>query len=483
MNKIAKDTYFENFELAKRAAQQQLYVDEYENRVQLCYYDGPEQVTDLNNLINLPMSNIVDKLLSLGTRPPVEIIHSTKDAVEANLTEYRNKKLWLTQLLKDDIKRQKIDFDEPLRVYISADYKGRVVQNIYELINQSFKKQGIDTQFDINNAYTLMDDFRRLQSIKAYKPHIVININRLRNDLINDATFNFIWFMDPTLCLYDQSNFLIRERDHFLYLIDNFKLALVNKGVPLSQMSKQSFATDNQHFFVMQNIEKQNKIVFIGNDYFSVCDPTYRYANNDGLRKELGELFNSGSLDRATLDKLAQDYVAKGIIKSLEHLEMFLFPAIVRVEILKWAAENCDIPFEIYGAGWDEYPLLKPFHKGSLSSKSELRKVCNESKYSLLAHPEYYYQQRLMESSACQSIPVIYKGVNNTEQFDHSKHSLLFENPMELRRAIHSEPIQNSQQIAEDISYDTLIQKMVRHVHSLCDSKLSISLKNEADYV
>ncbi|CCQ09747.1 hypothetical protein PALB_5950 [Pseudoalteromonas luteoviolacea B = ATCC 29581] len=458
-----EDTYFESFADAKTQAQKLLFIDRTKSKRQLCFYDGPLQdEQELTNLVNLPSSCITKFFEETDYRIPSNILHSNKSLIEHNLTQAKNVRLKQTERIVLDIKSQSVLLQETPRIYFSVDYNGKVVENSYRLLESAFASNGWETYFDINDELTLMDDYRRAKSIAHFKPNVVFTINRVRNELINKDTFHFSWYMDPTLNLYDNSTYSIRTNDFYFYLIENFKDALLLKGIPPHKLEKQSFACDENSFFQQPNIERKNKIIFIGNDYFKVCDPTYLYSNNKKLISTITELFENNQLNKKSLEGIACELLLDGQIKSKEHLEMFIFPAVVRLHILRWLCEVSPIPVEIYGDGWSDYADLKPHYRGILKSKEALRQVCNEAKYSLLAHPEYYYQQRLLESAACGSIPLIFLGTNNRELFSHAESSLIFSNKNELKEilALAKEPRLSPTLISKDLSYSLIVEKV-----------------------
>ncbi|APE06030.1 hypothetical protein BM528_09860 [Alteromonas sp. RW2A1] len=465
MSLQTEDCYFESYSDALKQAEKSVYLNRSKSKLQLCYYDGKAQTSSLPNLINLPLENFEETLLTLQTRQPTFIVHQQAQFVKDKLSLLHQRIAAKSEALKKLIRSQAINFHKPHRVYLNGEYMGRVVLKITELLKEAFIKAGYKVKFDINDKFSDMNDLRRLQSIAEFQPHITININRIRNDLINDSTFNFIWFMDPTLCLYDNSKFEYRERDHYFYLIDNFISPLLAKGVTRDRMTKQKFATNSDSFYLEnKEQERKNKMVFIGNDYFHVGDPTSEYRHQAEMIDELSALFNEQKLDLVTINNLARKYKEKGTIRSQEHVEMFIFTAIVRLEVLKWAV-NSNIELEIYGEGWENYQEFVPFYKGILETDDDVRRAYNASKYCLLAHPQYFYQQRLMEASACGAVPVVYKDVTNLEQCDHLDNILTFTNQAELNNIQDKQPRLDVQQIARDNSYEQLIRSIQEHVN------------------
>lgn len=463
-----EDTYFSNFADAKVQAQQQLFLDHGKGKLQLCFYDGRKQEEyGLPNLINLPISMIPNFFVESDFRIPTNIIHCRKEEVEDKIFQAEQKRTELLNILLQKIKKQDITLNGKPRIYFSVDYNGKVVENIYRLLESAFKSNGWETYFDINDSTSLMDDYKRARSIFKFKPNVVFTINRFRSGLINQSTFHFSWYMDPTLNLYDDSSFTVRHRDFFFYLIENFRDALINKGIPPKKLDKQSFACDPAFINHSRNKKKEDKVVFIGNDYFKVCDPTYKYAKSTTLINLVTELFESKQINNSNLDTFATKLLNEGLIKRKEHFEMYIFPAVVRVQVLKWLCEVSPIPIEIYGDGWENYPEINQYHKGTLTSKEAVIKICCHAKYSLLAHPEYFYQQRLLESSACGSIPVIYVGQNNREEFHHYNSSLIFTTKSQLKDMLTSEPTLPPNLISKELTYDSIVKSVEEKIRSI----------------
>ncbi len=462
MDKI-EDTYFLDAMSALAVAKEANRFGAY-NHLQICYYSGEKIESEYENHIHLPEEKIVERLLKLNTRVPTKFLGVDEEFCLKQFKILLEKKAELSSKYIKIIQAEKLNFQEKLRVYIGADYGGKVVLKIYEQLNRSFLKASCEVLYDVNDALTLMDEYSRVKNIAAFKPHITVNINRVRNEFLGEESFNFVWFQDPTLVLYDESRIRKRERDYFYYLVENFKEALLVKGIEKKKIAKQNFGTNRDAFYEEHGVKRENKVVFIGNNYLEIVSPTLNYKNETLLLNEISIMFNQKQLSTEKMKELSLEYVKKGLIKSEEHLEMFLFPAIVRIEILKWMCKQDTIAVEIYGGGWSDIEEFKPYCKGYLKDETAIRHICNSAKYSLLAHPEYYYQQRLMEASACGSIPLVYKGANNFEEFYHKDNVLLFDDEASLLHQIGKIPLQPQQQIADDMSYENFIKKMIKTV-------------------
>lgn len=462
---LIEDTLFSDFDEAMAESIKNNKIDTY-NKLQICYYLGEKIAGTSKNLIHLDANNISDNLIRLGTRPPTKLKVSNEMEVEYQLKLFFEKKDSLCRSLKEKVIDQCIDFKPPYRIYMSADYGGQVVLNVYRYLCDAFSSIGCEVFFDVNDDILLMDDHRRLSNIADFRPNIVFSINRLRNNIVNDKTVTFTWFMDPTLTMYDDTVFECRDRDFFYYLIDNFIRPIANKGVPDKQMAKQSFATNPAYLNGVYKhedtlLERENKIVFIGHEYFSMSEPSSYYSTECRAYRELKKLFDSGELNENVLNELSVIYLNEGVIKRQEHLEMFVFPALVRIEVLKWVVQQDNYELEIYGNGWENIDELSAFSKGALNSDEEVKKVYDKSRYALLAHPMYFYQQRLMEASGSGCIPLVYKGFLNKEEFCHYNNCLVFHDRKSLIDIIGGTPKEPVDIIAKDLCYSSIAERTI----------------------
>lgn len=462
MHKI-QDIYYDNFSQALEIAKEQ-NINSFYSQLQICYYDGEMEIeSEYKNLIYLPHHNIVERLLLLNTRIPTKIISSKKVEIENELRQLEQEKGIRFEKLKQLNKDIKLDFDEPLRVLISSTYGSLVVTDIYKMLKETFEHNGYEVYFDINDNITLMDDFRIANAISNFKPHLVVSINRLRNHLMADDMFCFTWFQDETLCLYDSSTILCRERDYFFYLEDGMKNALLAKKIPLEKLFYQTLALNNKFFYLKEGFTRENKIVFIGSNYFELTNSVFaEYKNKHNIIDELLIGFNDNTMTREMLEELAIKYKERNEIRSLEHLTAFIYGALVRLETVKWICTQSIIPVEVYGSGWGNVKEVQPFYKGVLDYGVDIADVYNQVKYCLVANPQVYYQQRTFESSACGAIPIVYGSKTMTEEFHHQDNVLLFHDKESLYECLRKEPKESPFKIVENSNYNDFINKMIQ---------------------
>lgn len=465
---MIEDTYFDNFTLAQQEAKKQNRFTPYEN-LQICYYCGEKQPTTLKNLIHLPIDNIINTLIALKTRIPTQLLFADKEMKEhakekLEACELKKEQIYQTTIKK--IKTTHLNFNEPLRFYISVRYGEKVVATTYETIYNTLIKMGFQVFIDRTDDIKEVGDRQRVMQILNFKPHITININRLRSEYLHDDTLNFIWFQDQTLILYDDTNLNVRDKNYFFYIIDTVKDQLLLKQVPSSKIFQQHIFINEKHFYQDYSIKKTNKIVFIGNNYFSLY-PTHivNSIQLQPIKQLMRRLFRKHKLTNKKLQRITQYAYNQKLVTSKEHIDMFLFPAIVREEVVKWLCTQVKQPVEIYGLGWETINEVQPFYKGLLHTTKDVAKKFQSATHSLSVHPIFYYQLRVMEASACNCISIVYDGINNKEELIHKKNMLLFSTKKELLESLQLTPTKSCMEISQQINARQFVQKILKIIN------------------
>lgn len=466
MENNIQDTYFDTFDEAFEVASQQNIFGPYQN-LQICYYDGEKKDTDCKNLIHLPLSNFVDELLRLNTRIPTRIVSGQSNTVKKKIEQFTQVKYKVLNYNKKQIKKIQLNFHEKYRVYLSADYGGKVVFKTYELLKKIFESKNFIVYFDVNDNLTNMDDLGRTTAIMNFKPHIILNINRLRNDYLHDECFNFCWFMDPTLMLFDDTEIKLRNRDYIFYLGDEVYNALIKKRIPKNKIFHQFLTPDYEIFCEKKEIKKENKIIFIGQNYFEVVSPTIEYKNHP-VRDEIRVLFNENGLTKIKLKELADKYAST--LRREEHLEIFIVPAVAREEMVKWMCKQTVIPAEVYGSGWDNIFGVASHVERYIEDENELIEVVNSAKYSLIPHSNFIYVSKLFESCSCGAIPIVYKGETTLDNFDiYVDNALIFSTEQEFINLLNKKSLKSPKKISDDISLVQICDK----INEIIDKEIS----------
>ena len=469
------DTFFMDAETALIEAKKnnRVYIGNPEiDGSQICYYAGDEEIPNAPyNCINVPLENVYNYFVSTRNRFPSEVNFNNTEynQEEKNeFSEYFNTVLELAikerdriaSILITEINSTKPDFtEEKWRIFIPTCRETTVMQYVSKNIAEAFEKLGFEVHFFIqeNDLQVCKDSLPLLFKLHQCKPHIYVSINNPNNVVINEDTFLFTWFQDPMPILYNEEKLLIRQRDYFFTLFDKYKNALTKKGISEKNIFHQSFATNPNLFYKDDTIQKEDKIVFLGSDYNFEKEMNFDITECINL---INKAIDKNRLSKEFLQQLAIAYQIK-----LDSLEMYIIPSLVRRRVVIWLCSLKNIKVEVYGTDkWLHTPEVKPFYKGLLPYGKEMSKVYNSAKYALAVHPQYRYQQRVIEISACGTIPIVYNCDLVSEDFNHEDNVLSFSTKEDLINIIGKSTKKDPSQIAEDISYKKMCETIIDKV-------------------
>lgn len=454
-----EDTYFFNYETAYLVAKQENKMDN-GYRLQICYYDGEYRDSDLVNLVHLPIDHLAENLARGQLRFPtliefsdtefsIEVQNIILESFQENIKIAENLRSKFCQLSFHQAKQLTPNFDEPLRFYLEANVNTQVMQYVSKNIADALEENGYNV---LLKFFYGIEDVRSRRDYVEFNPHVTININHLNNHYLNKEVYNFIWFQDPMPTITNENEIILRKKDFIFTLTEGIDYLLKKKNVKntMSQVIKSNNSIYNTKYV---DIIKENKIVFIGNSYEHL---TFQNKNEIEITTEITESLNGKKIDLL--------FLAKKYKIDLNYVTNYLYPAIVRINIIKYIAKNSPIPFEIYGKGWDEIKELKNSYKGSLEYGEEVAKVYNSAKYGLVTNG--YYQQRIYEMSLCDAIPVVYSYGYETEKFEYKDSCFIFNKLQELLDIKNFTPKESLQRIKKDASYDDFIEKIITIVES-----------------
>ncbi len=416
-----EDTYFFSRDEALQVATRQNRFDN-DEKLQACYYDGEKIESDLVNLIHLPVDNLVEDLARGRFRLPtkvdlngLELSSRVKIDITTNFNmslfkvrEYRNQ---YNQGYLKSLKTAILDFNEPLRFYLSASVTTQVMRYVSKDIANILEEAGHEVMYDL---YLGIEDVSCLKNINQFNPHVTININHLNNSYLNDECFNFVWFQDPMPVMYNSDKIHLRERDFIFSYTTLFTKLLINKGVDKNQIFKQYvFPVDTKSFFNNENIERSRKIVFVGSFY---QPSSYSKHVNKDIDMELRQVLESGNmLSFETLKSIFNKHNV--YIDSDEESVYFnlIQQGYNRNISVEWLCEKHEI--DLYGYNWEiclNENIRKNF-KGSIE-KAKLNNLYNSAKYVLAASGQVINTQRLGEMAHAGAIPVIYDSRGLTDE-------------------------------------------------------------------
>ncbi len=467
------DTYFFNEKEALRTAKQQNRISTSIKTItalQICYYTSNKKLKNAPaNCIFLELENVYNYLVTTKNRFPkaISFERSTIDIQEqadikqafceimdSALKERENLVYLYAQRIFETIP----DFNKkPLRVFIPASRETTVMQYVAKNIAEAFEEIGCEVLYFIQDELgTCTCNLPMLIALDEFKPHLTVNINHLNNTYINENIFNFVWFQDDMSILYDNTPIEIRGRDYIFVLTNTFKELLFKKNIDENKITYQPFATNPKLFLKKTDIEREDKIVFLGSDY--------NFENDEEIDENLkNELYNHIDNNTLTFEKIKDISIKNNF--DLEDFKTFIITSFVRRRVIVWLCSLENIKIEIYGTDtWLNNPEVIPYYKGLLPYGEEMAKVYNSAKYAIAAHPFYKYQQRLIEMSACGTIPIVYESPMLSEDFSHNENILSFSTKDELKKCIGQRPKKDPSQISEDISYKKMANKIIKTI-------------------
>lgn len=468
--KVELDTYFFSPALALQEANKQNIADSIPGYVikakQVCYYAGDNRIPNApENCIHVPLENFYNYFVTTRNRIPKsinfqgsefnnneakELIKSLQEVIKI-VQEERKK---LTQIYAQKIQTNVPDFtDEKLRVFIPTVHETTVLKNVSKNIADAFERYGFEVLFYLPSELSSQDPLPRFHFLSEFNPHIIVTLNWFEQAATHEEVFRFCWFQDPVpLALDPKVPLALKKRDYLFSLNHTLDKGLLEKNIPEDRFFRQRFATNPTIFYNMKNIKRENKIVFIGRGYIF---NRKHVKNEDLIYDELIVLIREGSINLDSIKQLSIKYEIDS-----DYVTRQLLPYVMRIELVEWICTQDKLKVEIYGSGWETHPNVMKHYKGEIDYGPNLAKIYNSAKYSIAGDLNYYYQQRLLEMSACGTIPLVYSINLENKAFEHEEHALMFKTQKELIENLNKEPKKNPEQIAIDVSYEKMAEKI-----------------------
>jgi len=467
-----RDTYFLNRDVALTTALQRntVILPDDGKGLQICYYNGEPIADAPDNLICVPFDNLFNYFLETVYRPPtylnfegidISIEKRTEMDKQINnifekVTKARDKREEKYIAL---IRHQVPDFrDKTKRVFLMTSRHTSVIQYSSRGIANALSKLGYDIKFmmEEDNMQLLYKDWR-MKELYQFNPHITFNINHMFNDFINEKTWNIVWWQDPIEELVSGEPVNVRERDIVFSFDKAFDDFWIKKQV--TPILRQDFCIDSDIFFPDTTIVRENKVVFIGGSYFG----WFKSQNADnGFQRELISWLEDG------IRFTENDVLQLGYKYSLS-FENYPVPSmlqgVVRDTTVKWLCEESHMKVEIYGRNWEGYEFAKPFFKGELPHGKAVADVYCSAKYALVCSGANIQNQRLFETAACGTIPIVFDSRPFSSDPLWEDQYLFFRTRNELKNSLWKEPkmVEGTvERINSKFSYDCFAKKIDR---------------------
>lgn len=467
------DTYFFDRELARKTALQQNRVKLEHPTIdglQICYHDGEPFENGPMNLVPVKFEYLSQFIANTRLRHPMAMVFPPNvskndiDFISPVAEKMVNDAL---KARKDLAKAQKLrcrnltpsfDEHEPLRVFLPTTRLSTVMQYTSKDLAKAFGKHGCITRVSIEqNDMESLDNSIRLKELYEFNPHIIVNINKLSNDMIHDDVFNIVWWQDPMPEITNQQPLPWRKRDIILSLTRPFDNYLKNCGA--SAIHRQHFCVDTEIFRIIPEIKRQEKIVFVGSSY---RDKIRRYYNEILVLDQLNLYMAQGvPITQNTLSDLAEKHNIP-----FDYVFWDLFHYVVRDSTVRWLCKTSTLPIEVYGRYWEQDEIVRPFFKGELPHGNDVAKVYNTAKYALVSHPFEVNSQRLAEAAACGCIPLVYDCRHSAEPPFWESECLYFKTQNELSDLLTCTPPSSPTDIATHFSYDHLVENILHRIYA-----------------
>lgn len=443
MNK-ALDAYFFDYESALTAARQRNGVELPDKGVglQICYYHGEPVNDGIENLICVPFDTMADYFMKTLNRQPQFVDYSGTDfsvQKQQEIGEYFNRFFEEINQQRDERKKKYIQLiknQEPdakvKKVFFMTSRHTTVIQHSTKGIAKAFEKLGYDVKVLIEeNDMQLMYKDLRVKAIYEFNPHLVVNINHMFNDILNDKTWNVVWWQDPMPELMSEDPIHVRNRDLVFSMTDLFFPIWMKKQT--SPIYHQDMCVDMDVFYPGDEAARSEKIVFVGSSYI------HSFPDNpqiNGVRSELIQLVENGATVSPELIRvLSKHYGVK-----YNYTLINIFQGVVRDTTVRWLCRDSKIPVEVYGADWQDDDVVRPFHKGEIEYGQPLADIYRSAKYAFVVQGGVIQSQRLIEVTSCGAIPVIYDSRPISPDPLWEDHYLFFRSREQLNEALNNEP-------------------------------------------
>lgn len=437
---------------------------------QICYYNADEKVEGLpDNCIFVPLEDFYNYFSNTRYRLPQKVVVYKDDLPESEIlsesivnilkiieTERKN----LVDVYLKEIKNLEPNFnDEKLRILLPTNRVTTVMQYISKGIFETLKEyKNYEIKLSIQKSeYEDIDDVLPLfVDIHNFNPHIVISINHIFQ-FLNDRVFNFVWFQDEMPFLKDKTVYNKREREYIFSLTKFHDKLLQDKGIPYQ---RQNFAINDKIFKINNNIQREEKIVFIGSAYINSID--FSSVPNELIDKLVNNYENGEEFSSSYIEHISDEYNI-----SKEILEGKVIPYIVRDFAVRWLCSSelsKKIKIEIYGWGWDKYPETKQYFNGELKYGQELVDVYSSAKYTLAPHSIYIIQQRVLEAIFCGCQPILYDCRSVDEAPYYEDTLIYYKSKNEMLNSFVQTKEQNFEEFKKEFTYKNFVDKILKIV-------------------
>ena len=466
---VHKDSYFLDPRVAFHTAMQQ-------NRVilnhptitglQVCYYDGEALQGGPDNLINVRLEQALDYFSTCRLRVPQKLVlpahfdDATRHQINATFDDLlhqvnKNREqstIALALTMKSHSPRLRAD--EKPRVFLPTTRVSTVMQHVSHSMARAFDKLGFETLVCIEKSdMEYMTPLLQQSEFTNFDPHIVFSINFLNNQLLNDEIFNLVWYQDPMPQIVEGRPITRRPRDLFIGLPDCCDLL---RQCGIDDAISTHHCVDTDRFRPNPAIKRENKIVFAGTniDGYDIIASEQRQATESAITQLYQLIDSDAPLTHQSIDAITEN---SGLPRYFVYNRLFY--QCVRNRTLQWLCQQDEVAVEIYGAGWDNDPVIAQHAKGTVAH-DKLADIYASAKYAFIPASDNLHLLRLGEVAAAGCIPLSFDIRQLTAPPLWEQEIINFRNAQQLAHALRQQPSGDPSAIADAMSCDHLLQRV-----------------------
>ena len=468
-----QDLFFVNAKLAMETAlkNNQIQQTVYVKAPQICYCLGVPQEDDPENLIRVPIKDMLsyfhNSILRFPEAVQFDVLNSDEVIAGFSIATLLDKvqminraKVGKYYMLSREQKPTIVP-GEPLRFFLAASRKTVVMQYGSRYLASALRRQGCEVKLVVeDNDYQDFPLHYKLEVCYKFNPHAVININYRNNSWLHPDIYNFIWWQDFMPDLIDGEPVEWRPRDVVL-TADPCLIPYLEK-IGAKDVQRQEFCVDLQLYQNRTPMAERNKAIFIGVAY---THRLKRYVGEAEIINAIQELLGRG--EPVTMDFLRKIAEQNSLPLSYVYDTGPLFTHAIRETAVKWLCElapHIDLDVEIYGRGWEYHPVISQYFKGEVANGPDVAALYNQAKYALSASPYVVDSQRLSEIAACGAIPVMYDARPFAEKPHWDDECLWFDSKESFNACFERQPVNDPITIAKTNSYDAFAQRIMQLV-------------------
>jgi hypothetical protein len=437
--------------------------------LQVCYYLGQPFADAPATLFCLPSDSpsLVEFFTRTAMTHPDEIDFDPSDPVQQQeakrIVQGLYKALLLRSRTKDALEQQIRQGAAPaygsngrLRIFIATSRKLDVMLSNSRDLRYAFEHLGCEVKMAMEeHDHETYHAIHFLQQISEFQPHVLLDINNYFKLAVHPECYCIYWYTDPMPVLLSGQPFPWREKDLLYSLSRQFAELITHCGG--RDVYLKGFCYDQQ-LFRDEKKPRKRKVVFVGSTHDFILK---QYANCQTVMDELVQLFVQGM--PFTKELMAKFAIQTGLPDA--EVANFLPAYIIRNFSVRWLCELAgEIDVEVYGHGWDNDPIVRPFYKGALAHGRAVGELYNESEYVLVPHHNDLQSQRLVEVSACGATPIVYDCRYFADPPHWDENCLWFRTKEQLRQCLLAKRPEDSKAISQGRSYLEFAHQILQRV-------------------